>query len=51
MIKKIKKLIKPLVYDIVHMGGKFKCTVCGRRSKYFREAGGFSGVTSRLKLI
>lgn len=39
MIKQFKKLIKPLVYDIVHLGGKFKCTVCGRRSKYFREAG------------
>ena len=39
MIRKMKKLIKPLVYDIVHFGGKLKCTVCGRRSKYFQEAG------------
>ena len=35
----IKKLFKPFLYDIVHMGGKLKCTVCGRRSKYFQEAG------------
>ena len=39
MIKKLKKLIKPLVYDVIHFGGKFKCTVCGHRSKAFREAG------------
>ena len=41
MIKKLKTLFKPFLYDIVHMGGKLKYTVCGRRSKYFQEAGIF----------
>ena len=39
MLKKIKKLVKPFVHNIIHFGGKASCPACNRRSKAFVEAG------------